>query len=183
MAAYDRDQRSSSSGAAGRARDWRRRRRRAAGRRATARLRRGRARGLQSLLPHPAASAIGGRGSRRGAAPTARRAPLCMSAPPQERAKGAPLGRPSVGWRWRWDLNPRRVSPHTLSRRAPSAARTRHRREMYRGGGPVENRGTAGIGQVSDLRVSARRGGSRRSRRAGCCTRRRARQRRPPGGG
>jgi hypothetical protein len=22
-------------------------------------------------------------------------------------------------WRWRWDLNPRRLSPHTLSRRAP----------------------------------------------------------------
>ena len=32
-----------------------------------------------------------------------------------------------VEWRWRWDLNPRRCYPHTLSRRAPLAARTRHR--------------------------------------------------------
>src|SRR6185437_16881093 len=37
-----------------------------------------------------------------------------------------------VGWRWRWDLNPRRFYPHTLSRRAPSAARTRHRGREYR---------------------------------------------------
>jgi hypothetical protein len=44
------------------------------------------------------------------------------------------LGRTSVGGppRWRWDLNPRRLAPHTLSRRAPSAARTRHRRPDYR---------------------------------------------------
>src|SRR5699024_3958390 len=33
--------------------------------------------------------------------------------------------------RWRWDSNPRRLSPHTLSRRAPSATRTRHRERAY----------------------------------------------------
>src|SRR5688500_17045642 len=36
------------------------------------------------------------------------------------------------GWRWRWDLNPRRLAPHALSRRAPSAARTRYRRRAYK---------------------------------------------------
>src|SRR3954471_22831587 len=37
-----------------------------------------------------------------------------------------------VTWRWRWDSNPRWCYPHTLSRRAPLAARTRHRRRGYR---------------------------------------------------
>src|SRR4051794_34428436 len=46
---------------------------------------------------------------------------------------GTDFGRwPRAGWRWGWDLNPRRLAPHTLSRRAPSAARTRHRRRDYR---------------------------------------------------
>lgn len=34
-------------------------------------------------------------------------------------------------WRWRRDLNPRRVAPHALSRRALSAAQTRHRGKPY----------------------------------------------------
>src|SRR5689334_15944429 len=46
-----------------------------------------------------------------------------------------PRGGPAFGlvsWRWRRDLNPRRVAPHALSRRALSAAQTRHRRRDYR---------------------------------------------------
>src|SRR5882757_6971546 len=43
-------------------------------------------------------------------------------------------------WRWRWDLNPRRLAPHTLSRRAPSAARTRHRRKLYLSSGKSSSR-------------------------------------------
>src|SRR5882757_1592012 len=54
---------------------------------------------------------------------------------PASRTPGTPrAGGPAfclVRWRWRWDLNPRRLAPHTLSRRAPSAARTRHRRKPY----------------------------------------------------
>ena len=34
--------------------------------------------------------------------------------------------------RWRWDFNPRWVSPHNISSVAPSAARTRHRGRGYR---------------------------------------------------
>ncbi len=46
---------------------------------------------------------------------------------PNVRAPVAMIGNRGSEQRWRWDLNPRRLSPHTLSRRAPSAARTRHR--------------------------------------------------------
>ena len=50
--------------------------------------------------------------------------------PVQSPSRALELG---LRWRWRWDLNPRlRVTQHSLSRRAPSAARTRHRREHYR---------------------------------------------------
>src|SRR5699024_9590198 len=38
----------------------------------------------------------------------------------------------AVMWRWRRDLNPRRVAPYPLSRRAPSATRRLHREELYR---------------------------------------------------
>lgn len=54
------------------------------------------------------------------------------NAPP---ARKDALGRDVGGknWRWRRDLNPRLgVTQHSLSRRAPSAARTRHRPIGYR---------------------------------------------------
>ena len=42
-------------------------------------------------------------------------------------------------WRWRRDLNPRLgVTQHSLSRRAPSAARTRHRERTYRSAPPAD---------------------------------------------
>ena len=42
------------------------------------------------------------------------------------------IRRRGCSWRWRRDLNPRRVAPHALSRRALSAAQTRHRGGQYR---------------------------------------------------
>src|SRR5581483_5663079 len=47
-------------------------------------------------------------------------------APSLARENGTLLGAVRFGWRWRWDLNPRRLAPHTLSRRAPSATRRLH---------------------------------------------------------
>ena len=117
----------------------------------------GAARWLAVVLPDPPATA-----SRRGAS---------------QRRRGALLrGRP-FGWRWRWDLNPRRLSPHTLSRRAPSAARTRHRRGGYKVDGVSPKSAYAG------QHLSPRRGGPRRTPPAGPSTPRPARRRRPRAGG
>src|SRR5829696_610738 len=56
-------------------------------------------------------------------------AALCRRSRPQSRLV-ANRERPGE-WRWRWDLNPRKLSLHTLSRRAPSATRRLHRGEVY----------------------------------------------------